>query len=188
MVKEPSAYNPRYVGSAHHAPPIACAWPECDKAGAYRAPRTRDDLRDYVHFCLEHVRAYNAQWNYFQGMSPQEIEAFRSSDITGHRPTWRLGHRHALLHVRLRHADVFGLFGAGAHRAPRAPEEPDPERHRALETLGLSEPLTIEVLKARFKALVKRLHPDVNAGDRRTEDRLRAVINAYRTMLRRRRD
>lgn len=162
-----------------------CAWPDCDKAGTHRAPRTRQDLRDYVHFCLDHVRAYNAQWNYFQGMSPTEIAAFRDADLTGHRPTWRLGHRHAPLHMRLRAGDVFGLFGGGGR--PSTPEEDAAAREyrQALETLGLAEPLAIETLKARFKALVKRHHPDANAGDRRTEDRLRAVIQAYRTLLRR---
>ena len=34
-------------------------------------------------------------------------------------------------------------------------------------------------LKARFKELVKRLHPDANSGDRSHEDQLREIINAY---------
>ena len=34
-------------------------------------------------------------------------------------------------------------------------------------------------IKARFKVLVKRHHPDSHGGDRSYEDRLRAVIQAY---------
>ena len=34
-------------------------------------------------------------------------------------------------------------------------------------------------IKTRFKLLVKRHHPDHNGGDRRSEDKLREVIQAY---------
>ena len=34
-------------------------------------------------------------------------------------------------------------------------------------------------IKARYKLLVKRHHPDANGGDRSLEDRLREVIQAY---------
>ncbi len=38
---------------------------------------------------------------------------------------------------------------------------------------------TPEEIKARFKVLVKKYHPDANGGDISTEDRLRDVIQAY---------
>jgi DnaJ-class molecular chaperone len=34
-------------------------------------------------------------------------------------------------------------------------------------------------IKARFKELVKRHHPDANGGDKRSENRLREIIQAY---------
>jgi DnaJ-class molecular chaperone len=34
-------------------------------------------------------------------------------------------------------------------------------------------------IKARFKELVKRHHPDANGGDRGAEDKLREIIQAY---------
>ena len=34
-------------------------------------------------------------------------------------------------------------------------------------------------IKARFKELVKRHHPDANGGDRSSEDKLREIIQAY---------
>jgi DnaJ-class molecular chaperone len=37
-------------------------------------------------------------------------------------------------------------------------------------------------VKARYKQLVKQVHPDANGGDRSYEDRLREVINAYNTL------
>ena len=38
---------------------------------------------------------------------------------------------------------------------------------------------TLEVVKAKYKALVKQHHPDANGGDRSTEDRLIEIIKAY---------
>ncbi len=58
-----------------------------------------------------------------------------------------------------------------------------PER-RARETMGLEETASRDDIKARYKSLVKRHHPDANNGDRGSEDRLRSIIQAY-TVLRR---
>ena len=40
-------------------------------------------MRDYLWFCLEHVRAYNASWNYHRDMSESEIEADRGAPFLG---------------------------------------------------------------------------------------------------------
>jgi DnaJ-class molecular chaperone len=45
--------------------------------------------------------------------------------------------------------------------------------------LNLEDHATKAEIKARFKDLVKRHHPDRNGGDRRSEDKLREVIQAY---------
>jgi DnaJ-class molecular chaperone len=50
---------------------------------------------------------------------------------------------------------------------------------KAFETLGLDGEATTVEIKAKFKMLVKQHHPDVNGGDRSTEDRLREIIQAY---------
>ena len=50
---------------------------------------------------------------------------------------------------------------------------------KAFDTLGLEIDATAIEIKARFKELVKRHHPDVNGGDRSTEDRLVEIIQAY---------
>ena len=50
---------------------------------------------------------------------------------------------------------------------------------KALGPLGLDENADAESIKARYKELVKRLHPDANGGDRSTEDKLREIIQAY---------
>ena len=45
--------------------------------------------------------------------------------------------------------------------------------------LGLEVGAEAVDIKARFKDLVKRHHPDANGGDRVYEDKLREIIQAY---------
>ena len=51
-----------------------------------------------------------------------------------------------------------------------------------LKVMGLEMSAGADEIKARFKALVKLHHPDVNGGDRTSEDRLRNVIQAYNSL------
>jgi len=180
------AHNPRYVAPPREPAATRCEWPGCAGEGHYRAPKSRSALRDYHHFCLDHVRAYNASWNFFEGMSAAEIDAFRHEDLTGHRPTWRVGLKPSLAFVQGRRADPFGLFRgetAAEESAPRLSALP-PEERRAWQALGFDRPVDAEALKGRFKELVKLNHPDANGGDRDAGDRLRVVIQAYRTLSR----
>ena len=60
--------------------------------GEYRAPKSRNTLRDYWWFCLEHVRAYNGSWDYYKGMTPAQMEQELRADTAWGRPSWPLGH------------------------------------------------------------------------------------------------
>lgn len=51
-----------------------CDFPGCNKPGEYRAPKNRG-LKEYYWFCLEHVQAYNAKWNYYEGEDDEEAAA-----------------------------------------------------------------------------------------------------------------
>ena len=169
-------------------PPRPCDSPGCTNEGVHRAPRSRDELTDYYWFCLEHVRGYNAEWDFFAGMSESEIEAFVVADITGHRPTWPMGVPRAGQPPWRGgdFTDAFGVFGADGRAAePPVIELPSNERD-ALATMNLERTATAEEIKDRFKALVKQLHPDVNGRDPAAEERLRVVIEAYRLLVRRR--
>ena len=50
---------------------------------------------------------------------------------------------------------------------------------KAFGVLGLDADASAQDVKTRFKALVKRHHPDANGGDRSSEDKLREIIQAY---------
>jgi hypothetical protein len=105
------------VQIAEPAPPVRlCEHPGCEAGGDFRAPRSRIELDNYYWFCLDHVRAYNAAWNYYAGMSEREIEAEIRRDTVWQRPSWKLGQRHGPAYeARMR--DPFDLY-SGKDRKP----------------------------------------------------------------------
>ena len=165
-----------------------CQWPGCAGEATHRAPKGRLRENQYWRFCLEHVREYNHSYNYFAGMSDDAVARYQKDAVTGHRPTWKMGFNGnaADIHARDSHDpfDVLRELGGGRARAhtERPATEARPVRNaerKAFDTLGLEIDAEAAEIKARFKELVKRHHPDANGGDRSTEDRLVAVIQAY---------
>jgi len=163
------------------APGRTCEMPGCPAAGEYRAPKSRGALNQYWWFCLDHVRAYNAAWDFYKGMSPGEIEAQTRSDIGGQRPTWPLGSLGGRIDEAMLRDPLHVLNAGmrGAHAAAQAREAVPAELRESLATLGLEWPLTIDVLKHRYKSLAKLHHPDANGGDRAAEERLKTINLAY---------
>ncbi len=175
-----------------------CNWKGCAHPATHRAPKGRLREGEYWRFCLDHVREYNSKYNYFSGMSDDAVSDYQKDALTGHRPTWRMGSNGGAdvgrtggerFGPELGGAeDPLGLFAELGGRARPRPDPDKPEREgrmvrnaerRALETLGVELSASREDIKAQFKLLVKRHHPDVNGGDRSSEDRLRDVIQAY---------
>jgi hypothetical protein len=166
-----------------------CDWPSCPLAGDYRAPKSRQHLREFRYFCLEHVREYNRAWDFFAGMSQSEIEGYLREDVTWHRPTWPLGTRQEQA-AGWQWQDSYELFlnGEGMNGAHGASEwdhasgrQDKAARMRAV--LDLAPGVTRAELKARYKQLVKRHHPDLHGGDKRAEERLKLINEAYTYLL-----
>jgi hypothetical protein len=175
-----------------------CEWPGCNGAAIYRAPKGRGREKEYWRFCLDHVREYNHSYNFFAGMSADDIARFQKDAVVGHRPTWKMGmnggrptarSHSARLQPNLEGADdplgLFRHFGSasaradGEHLRGRASRVIRNAERKALDTLGLEPEATTAEIKLRFKTLVKRHHPDANGGDRSSEDQLREIIQAY---------
>ena len=161
-----------------------CASPGCKDEGAFRVPKSREELSKHVWLCLAHARAHNESWDYFKGMSERDIESFRNDAIIGHRPTWPLGKRAARLHNGLKNFDFDSAFGVeNEQKEAQSPRRPVRQLSRlqqtAFDTLNLEPSATLNEIKARYKELVKRFHPDANGGDRGAEERLKQVIKAY---------
>jgi hypothetical protein len=158
-----------------------CEAEGCAELGAYRAPRSRSNLRDFRWFCLKHVREYNLSWDYYKDMSPEEIEANLRSDTMWQRPTWPLGRLGATLRMDQVLEDELNLT-FGAKPKPPAPPKLPPEVHDALGILGLAWPVTLPAVKAKYKKLAKRHHPDANNGDKQSEEIFKSINIAYTTL------
>ncbi|MCJ2069783.1 DnaJ domain-containing protein [Methylobacterium sp. J-030] len=171
-----------------------CESPGCTQPGLYRAPKGRKAEGQYWRFCIDHVRAYNATYNYFDGMNDAAVQAYQKDAIIGHRPTWAMGvnksgqAKPADEPARdWAYVDPLGILrGEGVADARRRARQPEPEkpRHsatvrRALDVMGLEEGADTAAIKAQYKTLVKRFHPDANGGDRSFEERLRDIIRAH---------
>lgn len=175
-----------------------CQWDGCDKPGAHRAPVGRNAEGQFFLFCFEHVKDYNKGYNYFSGLSDSEIARYQKEAITGHRPTWSVGVnkdvKDAPLHATVRSGsaashnrvkDPFGFVREGrTGGGPRFPQERKLKtlEQKAFDTMELTAGATSEDIKRRYKELVKKHHPDANGGDRGSEERFRAVIQAYQLL------
>jgi hypothetical protein len=172
---------------------MACEWAGCQNKGPHRAPKGRENSREYWHFCLDHVREYNQSYNFFQGMNPEDVARYQKDALTGHRPTWKMGANSGTKGQGGDAAfdaasDPFQMFAEmngrgrwrpGAQQAKAETRKVMNAERKALQVMGLAAGATLEEVKVKYKALVKQHHPDANGGDRSTEDRLIEIIKAY---------
>ena len=158
-----------------------CDEPECDLPGLYKAPKSRDNLRAYHHFCLDHVREYNKKWNYFGDADEEAIYAHMRESVIGERPTWPSHHPN--FEQKLRQAANF--WGAGFDTSgQRKPDEPaikTPIRD-AFSALGLAFDVEFTVVKQQFRRLVKKYHPDTRPDDPKATERFKTITAAYITL------
>ncbi len=171
-----------------------CQWPGCRGLGEHRAPHSRQQLDRHRWFCLDHIRLYNRSWNYYDGMSDEEVETDVRRDTTWNRPSWPLGAEKNFKNngegIKI---DDFGAFGDPGDDAPdqqngakryftNRPKPGSPEA-LALAVFDLKSPVSLTEIKVRYKALVKRHHPDANGGDKGAEEKFKQISQAYQTLM-----
>lgn len=172
-----------------------CAEPGCTEPGEFRAPPAEgrhgfDGPAQYRWLCLEHVRAFNSGYNFFAGMSPDEIHdaqrplagweretrAFNATGGADRPPRWA------------DFSDPLDAIGARFRekmkdRAERKDGKPLSGKDReALRTLALELDSDRTALRKRYSELVRKYHPDRNGGDRSHETKLQQVIEAYQQL------
>ena len=175
-----------------------CQWDGCEENAVHRAPVGRNAEGQYFMFCFTHVKEYNKGYNYFSGLSDNEIARYQKEALTGHRPTWTVGvnknaknapeqshMRSGSAGAQARMRDPFGFVEQARARAPK--QEPRQRKlktleAKAFETLNVHANATAAEIKSAYKDLVKKHHPDANGGDRGSEERFRAVIQAYQLL------
>ena len=174
-----------------------CEHPTCKEAGEFRAPGHRpngfDGPGEWRWFCLEHVREFNAGYDWFEGMSAEEILAAQSP-AAGWRtesPGFRPGAGVDGVPRWADFDDPLDAISARAHgiksRAQREAQMAmdgrfSREEAIALETMGLGLETDRRRLRRRYSELVRRYHPDRNGGDRKYEKRLTRVVEAYQLL------
>ncbi|TPG39898.1 J domain-containing protein [Sphingomonas koreensis] len=169
-----------------------CEQPGCDEPGEFRAPPldgvgAGDRPHPYRWFCLDHVRAFNAGYNFFNGMSAEEIHEQQRPFAGWERETRAFAHSGGDAPPRWADfADPIDAIGArfrAKAAAARKDGRPlsDGER-RALRVLGLSADTDRTMLRKRYAELLRRYHPDRNGGDRSHERALQQVIEAYQRL------
>jgi hypothetical protein len=161
-----------------------CDHPACGQAGDYRAPKSRDRLNDYYFFCLDHVRDYNRAWDFFSGLSPEEVESYTRDATVWERPSWPLGVR-GVNERKLRDKAMRDIFGDAAveEETARATAPPMPTAEReALGVLELTPPVDFTAIKAQYRLLVKKHHPDLHGGASAAEEKFKNINQAFATL------
>lgn len=153
-----------------------CAAEGCSQEGIHRAPKSRNALRDYIWFCLDHVRAYNRAWNYYEGLQGAALEAEIRRATTWERPSWKFATGQPSDKV---FDDVMGLFDFENRDSVKATRKLSKEERQAWQVMQLEPIDDIEIVKRQYKQLAKQNHPDKNRGDADAEERLKDINLAY---------
>ena len=166
-----------------------CDSPKCNKKGEYRAPKSRVTLNKYFYFCLDHIKEYNKSWDFYKGMSVEEIENSMRSDTFWGRPSWPL---------KSSFKNVFDEFNEYVEDFVKTDDDKirdsyfknkivdenlTMEETKALKELDLKMPISLEKIKKNYKKLVKIFHPDVNGNNKEAEERFKQINESYKLLL-----
>mgnify|MGYP006147561527 CR=1 FL=1 len=158
-----------------------CEWENCNVIGKFKAPLERDNSKRYKWLCEKHIKMFNSTWDYFEGMSQNEIEVFLKSDVTWHRPTQKFGSHDNFFNILWNNAlsDKFSFFknekiANNLNRKKLSEKDKD-----AFMIMGLELNAEWPFIQKKFKSLVKKFHPDRNAGNKEFEDKLKKITLAY---------
>lgn len=164
-----------------------CEMPGCPDEGTFRAPRDRS-LSNHYWFCQGHIAEYNRAWNFFDGMNQREVEEQILKSMFGDRPTWRSDVDGMAEENIRRQAYEFHGTGDADHNSSRAWQEYQENQNKidsssaefeALAIFGLSPPLNLDDIKAQYKKLAKKYHPDLNQNDPNAEEQLKKINMSY---------
>ena len=164
-----------------------CAVPGCNEPGEFKAPlqpANFDGPGAWRFLCLDHVREHNSKYNFFDGMSPEEITEAQSPLSGWDRPSRKFAANGADPPPKWSDfTDPLDAIGARFRRFRESrPSRFSRTEQRALSVLGLGEEADRHSVRQRYSALVRRYHPDKNGGDRSHEARLTEVIEAYQLL------
>tara|TARA_B100000401_G_scaffold434912_1_gene375800 strand:- start:2004 stop:2540 length:537 start_codon:yes stop_codon:yes gene_type:complete len=155
----------------------------CEMEANYKAPSSPDELEKYIWFCFKHIKEYNKKWNFFANMTADEIEEFLENDIIGHRKTKKMGaHNKYFEDVSKISESIFSAFN-GLDKSSINPNLISSKYLNALAVIGIDDKdVTLDKIKAKFKKIVKELHPDTVGENKNNTEKLTKVLEAYKTL------
>ena len=158
-----------------------CDWNNCKKNAEYKAPVEKDNSKKFRMLCLEHVKEFNKNWNYFSGMNDEQVIDFLKSDMIWHKPTQSFSSSDNFFKVLWNNTlrdelDQEKFQGEFNHMRQFKFDHKD---IKAFAILGVSVGLKWQKVQEKFKILVKKFHPDMNSGNIKYEEKLKLITLAY---------
>ena len=158
-----------------------CDWNNCNKMGEYKAPIEKDNSKKYRLLCFNHIKEFNKNWNYFAGMNDDQIYEFLKSDMTWHKPTQSFSSSDNFFKILWNNAlkDELDKSILKSQFNYMNKYKFDKNDIKAFAVLGATIGLKWEKIQIKFKKLVKKFHPDMNAGNKKYEEKLKIITLAY---------
>ena len=156
----------------------SCYNPDCKELGLYPAPKSKENLREYLYFCINCIREFNKSWNYFEGLNEQELEIEIRKSTTWNRPSWKFGTKN----LNYDFEKAFRQF----NEQKKLDENKNVSKKikDAFNLLDLDLNSTPDEIKRRYKNLAKKWHPDVQQNkDGGNKNKFIDITNAYKTIL-----
>ena len=167
-----------------------CDKTNCNERGEYKAPKSRIMLNNYYYFCITHIKEYNKSWDFYKGLSVNQIESSMREDIIWNRPSWPLKGNPYKVIEQINNffyddisEDIAGNKDRNFFKNKLIDENLSPEENIALTKLNLNLPLSLDKIKKNYKKLVKIFHPDVNGNNKKAEETFKEINKSYRILL-----
>ena len=162
----------------------------CNEIGNYKAPKSRIKLNEYYFFCLKHIKEYNKSWDFYKGLSVDQIEFSMRKDSVWDRPSWPFkGNPTKIIDqvnefigndydINQKNYNYDQFYSNKLIKDSLSNEE-----NKALNVLELKLPLNLSKIKKKYKKLVKIFHPDVNDNNKEAEDKFKEINESYKILL-----
>jgi len=158
-----------------------CDYKNCKNIGKHKAPIEKDNSKKFRWLCLNHIKEFNQRWDYFKGMSNHEIYNFMKSDMTWHKPTQSFNSPDNFFNILWKNTLNEGeniLNRKHGEKIKTIINFSNKDRE-AFKIIGLEVGVKWNIIQNQFKKLVKKYHPDMNAGNKKFEEKLKIVTLAY---------
>jgi len=153
-----------------------CDYKDCQKAGLHKCPKDRT-LSDYWHFCQAHAAEYNKNWNYYAGMTPEEIEREWEHDKFGAQAT-DSKNMSAKEFQQALDDFLIGDRPRGSRPSGSVTKSLPMNVMAAFQSLKLGTGASWSAIQKKYRELAKTHHPDIGGDNKKFVK----ITTAYQTL------